>query len=436
MRHASFFRNRIVSSCAITLSALLFLAGCSGPEENQGDSNSTSQQDMAGGSMTDMAGGGGDADMGGGGMTDPDLGGGTDPGDMGMDSGGETQMTPEEYEAAIHDRINRLLCRLLLECPQVFGNDLLDLNKITSEEQCLSSHFSDGDFEPELAGEREIYSLTEAQACLDEISQAEAKNGCELFDLFSAGKQSDSACERIIQGTVPEGEPCLGSSECEGERFCGYAPDNMECYGICQELPLPCEGACTDDQFCDEFSETCEPRVGKGETCDLDEMCVEGLECDYDTFTCEAPSSATQIPALDRLADGEPCSYDYDEFDEWCETGKTCINVDVETFAGVCGAPLVEGEACTISYECQLGLDCVRLDQESETGVCSAPKSNGEACVQTQQCGEGYCQDGTCVAYKGPGEVCESGECESFCNVDNVCQGDDDGGEVIECMIP
>ena len=424
-----FFKTSTLS--ALTLTSLLLLAGCPEPEANNGSTDmggTTTMDDMDTPDTGDT-----DLDM------DGDTGGGDTDADMDTDSGGPiTPKTPAEYEAEIQGTLSRAVCRLVVECPQGFDDELISYNQLTSVEECISSGFAASDFESRLPNERQRYNTDEADACLAELTALESMSSCALLEFFSFNKEGGSACERVLEGTLASDAPCLQSEECEGDLYCAYAPDNTECYGTCQVLPPLCEGACNSEQYCDEFTETCEARVAQGEDCDLDEMCMEGLECDYDTFTCETAVPYMEPDPITRIADGEPCTYDYDEFTAWCEQGKTCINVDITTYGGTCGAPLAEGEACTVTDECELGLRCFGVDFLGEVkGTCGNYKEIGETCASSSECADGYCQAGTCAAYTAPGAACspDTEECEYYCNDNNVCEDFGNGGE-LECTLP
>lgn len=288
----------------------------------------------------------------------------------------------------------------------------------------------------------------QAQKCLDVL----AKRTCE--DNWSGG----GACnyDAIFVGKLQGGAACIYSNECAGEGFCYWDKEDADaCSGVCVG-PVPVGGTCVryshprcvSSAWCN--SGVCEAYPKKGERCAPVAGCGAGLYCDAEgvcqalvkegercgpDVRCDAGlfCNAGNVCAS-RLGADEPCSSH-----EACRDGLAC-----HPFEWVCSANIGRaGDKCLGTDQCRgiarcviapgasegtcevrpkVGEDCTPGAGDCagvwwcslETKKCTEPVGLGEACgnsfgKENVQCREGYCRDGSCVAYRKEGESCSHG---------------------------
>ncbi len=141
----------------------------------------------------------------------------------------------------------------------------------------------------------------------------------------------------------------------------------------------------------------------KGEACEDPRDCDFGLVC---AGTCTDPCGGGV---------GEPCGQLSDENYAFCEAGLVCA-LDVETGVGTCASLPGLGDDCSMNFQCDTGLTCL-------AGICEAPLANGEPCLQYSGCASNYCdttdpQNPVCAAPPGIGDPCVS-----ICSANAYCDG-------------
>jgi hypothetical protein len=116
-----------------------------------------------------------------------------------------------------------------------------------------------------------------ARACVDEFSRAGSE--CVAVNILT------SACNRLVRGTVPEGEPCEGSVECAtSDGLMAECLVNSLSGGIgtCALLALPrlgesCSFDCELGAYCDYAqSRTCVQTKPAGDACSAQNECASG----------------------------------------------------------------------------------------------------------------------------------------------------------------
>lgn len=192
---------------------------------------------------------------------------------------------------------------------------------------------------------------------------------------FAPGPSCDEAAAlydrcSAVKGTLPLGEPCSASHECES--------------GACKSSTSP-PSACG----------TCVTAAGEGESC-------AELPC-RPIFSCDSSKLCHEPPKLTDPKKGEPC-YNFD-----CAAFLRCDHA-----TNLCVELGQEGDPCsTATLECDFSLDCVN-------GVCTVPTIVGEnaACAWGARCSEGLTctqpQPGaqTCKPIVGDGEACDTSDDE------------------------
>jgi len=377
--------------------ALSFLAACGGgggddPAEDAGPTADAQTPDL---SFTED--GGADA------AVPPDMGGPID--------------TPADFRQAFVETT----CAAFFDCPsrQTYAFSLY-LGGYASAEECADSLLVSLLLTSALPGDEAVaagrvtFDGEAAAECLQETRE-------RLCDELAL-RPRDPACDRVFEGLREEGESCLSDECVEGQGCAGVAG---ECYGTCApSAPSPC-GACSDGQWCDSTSGTCqEPRTA-GEACPFRTACAEGLFCDAPSSglgTCLVPGSRAQ---------GESC------FDTpACDAGLLC---DSSTERCVPYFVVSEGMACgdlPVAQACAPHLICYEPPGE-DVGTCEPPRLEGETCADTiADCGVGLYCDGTtdeCAPVEPFGSACtNSRECESvYCDdATNQC------GPLPTCDLP
>jgi len=214
-------------------------------------------------------------------------------------------------------------------------------------------------------------------ACID--AYATALQACTDRASFTA---TDSACERVFEGTVPVGGECGRSAECAPP-----AHGSVSCTtGVCElgtnpssarsaphrQLGEACAGSCESSggyATCSGSSSGLDPELG---SCWLE----DGLLCESDVCV-RAPLA------------GEACS-------SWgyCASTAHCVNK-------VCIANQSSGP-CTQDSECLQPTVC-----DDTLKTCHPRKANGEPCDTADECQGGQCHEDHCRTWT----VADTGAC-------------------------
>jgi hypothetical protein len=188
------------------------------------------------------------------------------------------------------------------------------------------------------AGKR-TYDGEKAQACLDAFGTA----GCDNYLAAFASTYGLACKEVFIGGSVPDGDPCISSSECLLGSTCEIIASDL-CIGTCTHSTSCVYGPpCPKDQVCDENGGVCVTPVPPGaadEACGTNDTCQTGLYCDI---------------------------------------------------GGACHPIGAEGQSCWAEWGCAAGLTCTPNDGRSipisEEGICRKIAAKGEPCQAVNQCG-------------------------------------------------
>jgi len=192
-----------------------------------------------------------------------------------------------------------------------------------------------------------------AEECIDRLAQASCDRTSESYRRLG--------CERLLSGTLGDGEACTLSVECVSN----------ECWTEgCTEAC--CVGYCVGDT---------PPAIGKiGEVCRLS-GCESGARCE----------DSVCVPLR---AEGEACTY---ELNGECAYGLACIDKE-------CTPPIESAESCTIGSECRMvGEQC------NPRGRCGPLGQIGDLCISMNHCAPHLiCDVGShCAPAPRIGEACE-----------------------------
>jgi len=183
----------------------------------------------------------------------------------------------------------------------------------------------------------------------------------------------DAVCNRMFVGAVELGGACSRSDECApsatGSGWCSFDARAETAQGVCVAPELADSSATTHGKLGEACAGSCESGADcgvlapTGTTPSVTKMCFadDGLQCDFDTGTCQPPSTVGQA----------------------CRFGG-CVKEAYCSAAGVCAPKKPDGTACTDDGECNTG-DCLFPGADSSTtnrvcgaknlatpGVCSA----------------------------------------------------------------
>lgn len=358
---------------------------------------------------------------GGGGGDGPDEDGGVPPSDaqpsdlsLPDDGGADATVPPDmggpiESAAEFRQAYRETLCSAYFDCPsrQTYPFSIYLGGYVDTEECAVSSltglliatTFPDDEA---VAAGRVVFDGEAAADCLLETRE----RLCDELVL----RPRDPVCDRVFEGQQEEGENCLPNECVEGQHCVGVAG---ECYGVCEPSTSPC-GVCSDGEWCDSGSGTCEELRTEGEACPFNGACVEGLLCDAPSMglgTCVVPGSRAEgescfdTPACDAglvcdttenrcvpyfiVSEGMACG-DLPVM-QLCEPQLVCYEPPGET-VGTCEPPRLEGETCTDTVaECGAGLYCDRTGTEQ----CTALEPFGSSCLNGRECESLYCDGST-----------------------------------------
>jgi hypothetical protein len=298
----------------------------------------------------------------------------------------------------------RLMCRATFECPQASGELVAVLGRYADEDACVAGAarmVRDVSRDDEMLQIGATLDEERARACI-EVLEAQLRRGACGLD------PNPPECDGVLVGPGAEGDACGEDYHCGAGLHC----DAWEGEG--------CGGACVPDASGDAREETCGDEVcGEDERCVaddatytsatcvaagtlpagafcdyVDDACASGLECDYNTVTCEPaePESAAQLGGA-----GQVC----DLSDAPCGPGLACAGHGVlhEGGDGVCVPVKGAGEPCAHALECAPDLACLTGEGDGALGegTCAAPAADGARCHLSLGCASGYCERGVCA---------------------------------------
>lgn len=239
-----------------------------------------------------------------------------------------------------------------------------------------------------------------------------------------------SACERMLDGTVPLGGDCWTLWDCAGvSAYAAMCVRGSACPGTC--IALPEEGEpCAEGRYCRRPLRCASGVCLRGAEGD---PCTEYWECAFGNVCLDREDGTRSCGPVEARA-GEPCLWGI-----LCTPPLDCVDE-------ICVAPVSLGEACGASRRCGDGLRCVaercaEIVMPGEpcddrvrvcpwglscvAGRCAPLPVAGEACSGARPCVEGQCTDGTCVRLAA-GQTCDPdsifGECERFCSDMRFCR--------------
>ena len=330
--------------------------------------------------------------------------------------GGAGAATYTQYQQQGAELMVQAWCRAALQCPEKQDPGMVtSLGRYSSRAECtdaLRSQFDGGVDEDVLRGleaGRIEYNAGKASACLDKVRQLVEGPQCPVFTLEIFF--DDPACEDVLSGTIPTGEPCLSSNSCVSSHCDDSDPST--CYGTCKELP-PGAGkgeACGSNSCDDTQNLVCAPGPsgsqdicieegsrGEGKACHNDRACAAGLFC----------QSSACLPPAQVVGEGQSCNLET----TICQSGFVCVDLQQSggTVEGTCAAPRAKDEDCRLTAQCVAGLFCKKPEGASTgtLGACSDPMTEeGVFCRGNQECGGGLschynssAQESQCLAEK------------------------------------
>ncbi len=254
---------------------------------------------------------------------------------------------------------------------------------------------------------RTLEELPNAQQAIDEgrvVYDGEQAAACveqlKTADCAALMERLD-ACEAAFTGSTALGESCNVDEECVDGAFCDFG---ATCPGTCREL------------------------VGEGEPCNDNYDCAPGTHCSPDEQICEVAAGAGDLCGVVEVPD--------------CEFGYLCVGARPPDQPGNCRTydevfASAEGERCepNAGFLCQPGLVCKLDTLIPAAWSCAQEVGSGEPCVPAfpEQCPDDeYCNVttamlraemmGTCEPRPGEGEPCAGAE-GVFCAPGLRCDG-------------
>ena len=229
-----------------------------------------------------------------------------------------------------------------------------------------------------------------------------------------------ASCRDAFEGTIPLGQPCSLSQECEGDAYCEGAACPATA-GTCAARGADGEGCWTVDECQSGLAcqaGICQPPGSMsggpcggstGLSCPLDELCVNDAPADAGICT---PLSALRTRQLD-----EPCTLFGTEL---CEPELVCAMTALEVQA--CKAAAPSGGSCFYAAPsmCPAGeyCDANPVSDEAE-GTCTPLPRDGEACGSP----EGRCANGlSCDTAVAPPTCVRLADLDQSCERDADCR--------------
>lgn len=235
------------------------------------------------------------------------------------------------------------------------------------------------------------FDATKAKGCIDSFAIAV----CDTSPYYGLPKSVEEACDAVFTGKGAEDTACFSGIECQSG-FCEVQNCNDACCeGKCKANPLIASGGdcaggkqCVATDYCDQDMNTCKPRKGANEACPQPGSCVAGYVCDDQGGKCfkAAPSGASCNPTLMT----SPCEQSAAEY---CDPD-----------AKVCKAFPKVGEPCIASGPNMSGCG---VDAYCDNGTCAARPGEGEMCLSGSVClGTLECDDMTMICTRAPATTC------------------------------
>ncbi len=269
--------------------------------------------------------------------------------------GGGPGSSPVPFERYC-DEYAQMACRVAETC------DCLEGYSVALCETFLRSECADEVEQPVNAG-RVRYVPAQGGLCLSQ--QWAVARDCRVDD----NEDWPAACDLMLEGLVPAGQPCEEDLECL---------PGLECYmSVCTALPgegQACvQGDCAEDHFCG-VDDLCHGYRAAGQPCpEGDYACDDDLYCDSRSDTC--------APYLGSGGDCAHASYACDD-DLYCSpASQTC-----RPYPGA-------GQSCDDS-----GGDCADDHYCDAAQVCQPQKGDGGSCSEDEQCLSWDCFDSLCEA--------------------------------------
>jgi hypothetical protein len=250
-----------------------------------------------------------------------------------------------------------------------------------------------------------------------------------------------SPCGALFEGTVREGETCQRTEECAGDAYC--RSDTLQCPGVCTLLTAP-GGRCKSSQECGASPNAiplCVPTgsgsgsvcsevpiwepVALGERCALTSNgapvipCARGLWCDHD-FAIGAGVCRAPIAEGERCDDGDVCAGD-----AFCHGDPpVCRAARVEQVVGSACNPAALHWCDALQHLTCVNGTCQVVGDGTPGSACDPSELYAGACPDGFYCRrEPDSQLGTCTLLGAPGESCElNADCLSgSCQLDGTC---------------
>lgn len=196
----------------------------------------------------------------------------------------------------------------------------------------------------------------------------------------------------ITEGSVAQGQKCVDSTVCMDGLYCDIDTDTCETADKPEGADCTFSTECAGELVCNFLTDsgTCaQPKsVAAGGPCGVDEVCMDGLSCDYfGTETCRGLGAAG-----DGCNDGS-VSF----FPVACQPGLACLTIDPNSGEGTCGALVAAGGACQDFTQCAAPNTCVG-------GMCQPRLADGGSCESALQCESLSCNDATMAC--DPSAIC------------------------------
>lgn len=343
-------------------------------------------------------------------------------------SGGGGAVTLEQFNAYLAESF----CRFLVECPTAPIRPVSQV--LRTVERCVehygTSLFDASDIsnlEDSIAAGRTRFDASLAATCL---RMTPPSTDCEW--LPGPGPEDDSACSRVLVGTVALGEDCYAHHECGAGAYC--QPNDSACPGVCT-TKKPVGATCEDNHECliTAGFAGCDNGICVmhairrdallGEDCGVLPngdfvLCASNLACDAlptRAGFCRVPIAIGQPCAPEAPCEGLALCHEQrgvcQDAELATENGQSCDSetsrsivcdplADLVCVNGACAAqaPGILNGPCTHDdtgrFGCSSGLYC-----DLTSDLCLPLKSAGDPCVFDHEC-EVECDEpsGVCVS--------------------------------------
>ena len=242
----------------------------------------------------------------------------------------------------------------------------------------------------------------------DTTASCTEDDDCEGNDICDPGLErcvpactEDTDCARSEACNSASGQ-CESRAACNAELPCGEGESCDSCVGVCVRSDGPfCvedQNCPSFDQFCDQCSQQCLPRLG------ICEPCIDNYQCGEAADRCLVYSDGATFC-------GRACGAGFA-----CPTGSTCSEEH-----GQC-IPL-SGD-CLSEDACSEDDECSGIQVCSAHGVCVDGCSSDDVCPSPTVCSAGRCEDPCLGPEDCDGEnECVEGHCRrpGGCNTSRDC---------------